>query len=72
MHHVHGIIGLFFLLIWLAFAALFFVFWLWMLIDAIQNPRLDGTQKVVWVLVVIFLPFLGPIIYFFAGRSART
>ena len=70
MHHaVGGIIGLFFLLIWLALGVLCFAFWLWMLIHAIQNPRLDGTQRIVWVLVIIFLPFLGSILYFFVGRS---
>jgi hypothetical protein len=50
-------------------SALAFIFWIWMLIDAIQNPRLVGNQKVVWVLVVIFLPCLGPLLYFFLGRS---
>ena len=64
---ISGIFGLFLLLI----AALLFVFWIWMLIDAIKNPALTSTQKIVWVLVIIFLPFLGPLIYFFAGRSAR-
>lgn len=73
MHHaVHGIIGLFFVLIWLVFAVLCFAFWLWMLIHAIQNPRLDGSQRIVWVLVIIFLPFLGSLLYFFIGRSQAT
>jgi Phospholipase_D-nuclease N-terminal len=46
-----------------------FVFWIWMLIDAIQNPRLEGSKRVVWVLVVIFLPCVGSLIYFFVGRQ---
>jgi len=46
-----------------------FIFWIWMLIDAIQNPRLDGNKRIIWVLVIIFLPCLGSLIYFFAGRS---
>ena len=46
-----------------------FIFWVWMLIDAIKNPRLDGTQRVIWVLVIFFLPCLGSIIYYFAGRG---
>lgn len=45
------------------------IFQIWMLIDAIQNPRLQGSQRVVWVLVIIFLPCLGPLIYFIVGRS---
>jgi len=45
-----------------------FVFWLWMLIHAISNKSLEGAEKVVWVLVIIFLPFIGSILYFFIGR----
>ena len=45
-----------------------FIFWLWMLIHAITNKGLQSVEKIVWVLVIIFLPFLGSIIYFFIGR----
>ena len=61
-----GIIGL-------IIAAVTSIFWIWMLIDAAINPRLDGMQKIVWVLVIFFLHFLGALVYFFAGRSgSRT
>jgi hypothetical protein len=45
------------------------IFQIWMLIDAIQNPRLEGSQRVVWALVIIFMPCLGPVLYFFLGKS---
>jgi len=45
-----------------------FLFWLWMLIHAITNNGIDGAEKIVWVLVIIFLPFVGSLIYFFIGR----
>jgi hypothetical protein len=45
-----------------------FAFWLWMLIDALTNKGLVGTEKIVWVLVVILLPCVGSLIYFFVGR----
>lgn len=70
-HHasaIGGIFGILFLLFFLALGLLACVFWIWMLVDAIKNPSLDGTQRVVWVLVIIFLHFLGALIYFFAGR----
>jgi hypothetical protein len=50
------------------FVLLGFMFWLWMLVNAITNPALVGTEKLVWVLVIIFLHFLGALIYFFVGR----
>jgi hypothetical protein len=48
---------------------LIFIFEIWMLIDAIKNPRLQGNQRVIWVLVILLLPCLGSIVYFFAGRG---
>jgi len=47
---------------------LIFIFEIWMLIDAIKNPRLEGNQRVIWVLVILLVPCLGSIIYYFAGR----
>ena len=70
MHH--ALLPLFgFVLVGLGglFGLLTFIFWVWMLIDAIKNPNLDGTQRVIWVLVIFFLPCLGSIIYYVAGRS---
>ena len=47
------------------------VFWIWMLISAIQNQGLNGTEKVIWVLVIIFLHFLGAFLYLLLGRPKR-
>ncbi|HVV00329.1 MAG TPA: PLD nuclease N-terminal domain-containing protein [Verrucomicrobiae bacterium] len=64
-----GIFGLLLLFLAVVLGVAAFVFWIAMLIHAIQNPRLSGNQRIVWVLVIVFLHFLGAIIYFFAGRS---
>jgi hypothetical protein len=45
------------------------VFSIWMLVDAIKNPRLQGSQRIAWVLVILLIPCLGSIIYYFAGRG---
>jgi hypothetical protein len=49
-----------------------FAFWLWMLISAVTNNGIAGGEKVAWVLVVIFVPCIGPVIYFFIGHPKRT
>jgi hypothetical protein len=46
--------------------------WLWALVDAIRNPALDGTMRIVWVLVIIFTQIIGAIIYLAVGRSSKT
>ncbi|HXS68867.1 MAG TPA: PLDc N-terminal domain-containing protein [Candidatus Polarisedimenticolia bacterium] len=52
-------------------AALSFVFWIWMLISAITNPRIAGGEKIAWVLVIILLNFLGALLYCLFGKSRR-
>lgn len=46
-----------------------FVVWIWALVDCLTNRGLDGTEKLVWVLVIIFLHFLGAILYLLLGRK---
>jgi hypothetical protein len=46
--------------------------WLWALIDAIQNPALDPTMRIVWILVIVFTQWLGAVIYLLVGRSRRV
>jgi hypothetical protein len=65
---ISGAFALLFLLIKAAIVLVCFAFWLWMLIHAITNKGLEGAEKVVWVIVIIFVPILGPILYFFLGR----
>ena len=61
---IGGAMMLIFVLIGLAAT----VFWIWMLVDAITRP-MDSTQKLIWVLVIVFLHVLGALVYFFVGRN---
>ena len=65
---IGGVFGLLVLLLGAVISLAGFAFWLWMLIHAITNKGLGDGEKIVWVLVIIFLPFLGSLIYFFIGR----
>ena len=64
-----GIIGILAGLIAVCVTILLFVFWIWMLVDCIKNARLTDSEKVVWVLVIVFLHALGALIYLLAGRK---
>jgi hypothetical protein len=35
----------------------------------IMKGTLSGEKKVIWTLVVIFLPIIGAILYYFLGRK---
>jgi len=62
---------LLFLLFILPLGLLATAFWIWMLIDAAKNRGLNNDERVIWVVVVALLHFLGAAIYFFAGRPKR-
>ena len=67
-----GIIELFFILIFGIIAVAASVFWIWMLIDAIQNKGLTDGEKIGWVLAIVFLHIIGALLYFFIGHPKRT
>jgi hypothetical protein len=68
---ISGIIGIFMLMFLAIIGLLAFVFWIWMIIDAIQNKGLTDGEKIAWVLVVVFLHCLGALIYFLIGHPKR-
>lgn len=66
-----GIFELLFFIPFLLLGILGTLFWLWMLVDAATNER-DGTDRIVWVLIILFTHFIGALIYFFVRRANRT
>jgi hypothetical protein len=54
------------LLVWLVV----FIFWLWMLIDCLKYET-DNTQKIIWALVIFFLPCVGSLVYLFVRKLPR-
>jgi hypothetical protein len=61
------IVGL--LLFWLVMIAAFillFVFWIYMLVDVAQRKFKHENDKVIWVIIVALLNWLGALIYYFA------
>jgi len=49
-----------------------FAFWLWMLIDCLKYESSEGNDKVIWVLVIIFVNWIGALVYFFVRRQPRN
>lgn len=59
-----GIFGLF------ALACL--ALWIWALLDIVKSDFKDQNGKLIWCLLVIFLPFVGTILYFAIGREQKV
>ena len=47
------------------------IFWIIALIDILKSDFRDTNGKIIWALVVIFLPIIGSILYFLIGRSQK-
>jgi len=60
--------GMMLVMVVLGLAAL--ALWIWALIDAIRNPALDPTMRIVWILVIVLTSWIGALMYLAIGRSA--
>ncbi|HZL42646.1 MAG TPA: PLD nuclease N-terminal domain-containing protein [Verrucomicrobiae bacterium] len=69
---IGGVMVVFGVAVLAALALLATVFWIWMLVDAIQNKGLGDGEKVGWVLAIVFLHVLGAILYLLIGHSKRN
>ncbi len=69
---IGGAVGLLFFLFWMALCLVGLIFWIWMLVHAIQNKGLSDMEKLLWVLVILFTNLLGAILYFFIGKPKGT
>jgi hypothetical protein len=48
---------------------LWFVLWIVAIVDCVKS---SNPNKVVWIIVIILLPFLGSILYFLLGRRTAA
>ncbi len=55
----------------LLLAVLPFLLWIWAIVDLMQGRFSDNTLRIVWVLLIIFLPVIGSILYLIIGRSQK-
>jgi hypothetical protein len=59
------------LLLTLLFVLFIILLPLFALISALVSD-FPGNEKIIWVLLIIFLPFLGSVLYFLIGTGQRT
>jgi len=63
-----GIVGIILGLIFAVLVIFAFVFWILMLINCIKRKFKSDTEKVIWILVIIFAHILGALIYYFVVK----
>ena len=59
----------FLVLLFIALAVFLFVFWIKMIIDCAKRNFKAENEKIVWILVIVLLGFLGATVYYFAVKA---
>ena len=59
---------MFFMLIIVILLVLGLIFWIAMIIDCAKRNFKKDSEKIVWILVLIFLGILGAVIYYFVVK----
>ena len=47
------------------------IFWVWSIIDCATKESSEGNDKVIWILVIVLVGWLGSLIYCIARRPKR-
>ncbi|QOR75955.1 MAG: PLDc_N domain-containing protein [Thermoflavifilum sp.] len=47
------------------------VVWIWAIVDILRSRFDSDTTKLIWILLVVFLPLLGTLLYWIIGRGQR-
>lgn len=61
-----------FLLFWVIFGLGGFALFLWALIDVIRRQFPNPNDKILWIVLIVFIGWLGPILYLIVGRKKGT
>ncbi len=67
-----GGLGIVELIIILFFVLLPVVLWLWALIDILRSDFKDSVTKLIWIVVVIFVPVVGAILYLVLRKGQKV
>ena len=47
-------------------------FWVWMLVDCLKHPAIQGKQKMAWVLAMVLFNVFGALAYFVVAHPVPT
>lgn len=47
------------------------IFWLWIVYECVTKESSEGNDKLAWLLVILMLPLIGALMYYFVRRPKR-
>jgi len=63
--------GILILIIFYGGAFISMILWFWAMINILKSKFETDVIKIMWVLIILFLPLLGLFLYFFIGRKQK-
>jgi hypothetical protein len=64
---VSGVVGLISGIFWLAFTA----FMIWMIVDCALHESRVGNERLIWIIIMVCVPYVGAIVYYLFRRPER-
>ena len=50
-------------------AILVLIFWIWMLVDCAKRKFRNDVEKIIWIIVIVLLHWIGSLVYFIVIKS---
>ena len=63
--------GIIVLLFFYSIAICLFALWIYALVDVISANFPESNSKIIWLLLIVLLPFVGTVLYFMIGRKQK-
>lgn len=60
------------LLLWAVINILFFALLIWAIISLVKIKTSDNQSKLMWSLIIVFVPLAGPILFLTIGKNQLT
>jgi hypothetical protein len=61
-----------FLIVMLLFTLVYFLLWVYCLIDVIRSNFKDQNMKLVWIVILLFAHLIGPLVYLVLGKTTKA
>lgn len=61
-----------FLIIMLLFSLIYFLLWLYCVIDVIRSHFKDSNMKLIWIVILLFAHLIGPLVYLVLGKNSKV
>lgn len=57
---------------WTILSILLLILWVYRLVDLLTSNFSKSNTKLIWIITIIFLPFIGSILYLSIGRKQKV